>query len=240
MSQVAVEIPESAPQEFDHHNDNNNHSDDPETPKQKDGTDDAAAEKPKLKKKSSIKSPTSNTTAVSESPHGSQNPAMWSSPFRTLSKSLIGFFITVLVIARIKSKPSNDSSSAQDQSSSGGGGMPNMMKRKKKTVRILDMSGNLSTPAKNRELTPGTEASGRGSPPVGETDGFWEVKLDNVAGFKDDDEEEERERKKQQELDENSEWKLVYKPLLIKVFIILALGALAAVLWYFLSYYNIV
>lgn len=208
MSQVAVQVPESAPQELAYQND----SADPEAPKQKDDDDDDD-KIPEMKRKTSFKSAKKSSTAVSESAHSSRDP--WSSPFRTLSKSLIGFFITVLVIARIKAKPSSDSSGED-------GSIPNMGKRKKKkkTVRILDMSGNLTVPAKNRD-TPDTGASSSKNSHPRRNKGKDDVKVKLENKFTDS----------RDQLDDNSEWKLVYKPLLIKTFAVLLLGAVAVVLW---------
>ncbi|KAL3928122.1 MAG: hypothetical protein SGBAC_012783 [Bacillariaceae sp.] len=201
MSQIAVQVPQSAPQEPAYQND----SADPEAPKLKDDDDTDTDKIPEMKKKTSFKSAKESSTAVSESAHSSRDP--WSSPFRTLSKSLIGFFITVLVIARIKAKPSDSSD----------GSIPNMgkgKKKKKKTVRILDKSGNLTIPAKNRD-EPDAGASASDSHPLRKGKDDVKVKVENSRD----------------QLDDTSEWKLVYKPLLIKTFVVLLLGAVAVVLW---------
>ena len=204
MPQISVEIPESAPDEFVYRHD-------PEAGTTR--SDEETKNRPKMPRKPSIKMPKSSSTTVAESPHGSSNFA-WSSPFRSLSKSLIGLFITVLVIARIRSKPQQDdpqqqSKQQQQQQQQENDLIPPSLKRKK-TVRILDMSGNLMVPSKDLVM------SDTGTP---------DTCVDNENDFK-------------QELDDDSEWKEVYKPLCFKVFVVSFLAALGIVIWFIISKYG--
>ncbi|CAJ1968024.1 unnamed protein product [Cylindrotheca closterium] len=254
MSQNAVQVPESAPQEESYDaeapkpnhanddsdsesksdnanfiitlhktNDINNNNNNNNNNEAKPTTATTMNQTKQNMPKSSLKSPTRNmtntdtdtdtntnttntkgsrrtTTAVSESQHSSQNN--WSSPFRQLSKSLIGFFLTVLVIARIKKQKDNKNSNQNDEEA-GGGPMPNVVKPKK-SVRILDMSGNLTTPN-----TPSTTITND----------------DYNNSYK------RRNFKDSRQLDANSECDMVYKPILVKVAVFLCLGILALVLY---------
>jgi hypothetical protein len=91
----------------------------------------------KNSKNSSLKraSPnTSNSTSITETQSSSQS-SLWSAPFSTISQRLIQLFITVLVIARIKSKPASNAQGDKETDP----------KKHKKQVRI-DIVGDVEQP----------------------------------------------------------------------------------------------
>lgn len=157
-AQVDPDLPESAPRIDDRGShgadfDYRSHSD-PEAPHEHSETNevnqtaDTNMSKTQPKKRNSDKTLTAKD--VMESERYSQDPGMWSSPFRALSKSIIGFFITIMIIARIRSKSPENAETESTTSNIASVATRKKKKQNRKQVRILDMSGNLSIPSEDR------------------------------------------------------------------------------------------